>query len=177
MTLEKKINLPVEVTSCKSFDEILENGYFERLSESQMIESYNYFLVREKEEKALKYADWEESKRFCKNDFRISVEGADTTVSELLEEGYKVRYCKDAKKIIGIASWFDERDWQYLGLIYVDPLFRGKGIMGGLIDDGYDGKPIVTKVHSGNNIAVKSFEKYGFNIEKREGDFFKLIRG
>jgi len=173
-TLLTKLGIPQNVLACKTFDEVLAKGFFQTLSEPQQIALYNYFNTQEQEsERAVPYIDLED----CEDDFSIHVEGADTSVRELLDTGYSIRQCKDrGEPLRGLAAWMDEGDWKYLGIVYVEPKFRGRGIMGGLIEDGYDGKPISTKVHSANTPALRAFEKYGFVSQEKEGDFFLLTR-
>lgn len=172
--LLKKLGIPQKVLTCQTFDEVLAKGFFQTLSEPQQIALYNYFNTQEQErEKAIPYTDLED----YEDDFSIHVEGADTSVRELLDEGYCIRQCKArGEPLRGLAAWMDEGDWKYLGVVYVEPKFQGKGIMGGLIEDGYDGRPISAKVHVENNVALNGFKKYGFASQRREGDFFLLTR-
>lgn len=183
MALLDKLGIAKEVLKCKSFDEVLSKGYFANLSESQQIAVYKHFTLQETErEKAIPYSDWSlsdnlDSLEQQKRNLNIFVEGAETSIRDLIEEGYCVRVCGEkGKSLRGLAAWFDEGDWKYLGVIYVSPKFRRNGIMGGLIDDGYDGRPITTKVHSGNEPALRAFEKYGFEIQKKEGDYLEMVR-
>lgn len=172
--LLSKLGISEKVSNCKTFDDVLNRGYFESLSEKQQIATYNYFISKETEEtRAIPYSDLEN----CSNDFSITVEGADTSVNELIDNGYSVRQCKEKGRAPrGIAAWLDEGDWKYLGLIYVAPQFNRRGIMGGLIEDGNDGRPITTKVHSNNEIALNAFEKYGFQIQEKRGEYLHLVR-
>lgn len=173
-TLSARLSVPKEVFNCKNFDEVLARGYFAKLSEAQQILVYSHFFIKESDqEKVIPYTDLEG----INNDFNIFVEGADTSVRDLVDEGYHIRVCGGkGNELRGLAAWFDEGDWKYLGVVYVTPKFRRRGIMQGLIEDGYDGRVITTKVHSGNKSALKAFDKYGFEIQKREGDYFHLAR-
>lgn len=170
----KKLGIPSEVLACRSFDEVLAKNLFGNLPEAQQIAIYNYFILQEKEqEKAIPYSDLED----CTRDISIDVEGDSTSVQELLSEGYYIRQCKEkGRSFRGIAAWRDEVDWKYLRIVYVKPEFRRRGIVGGLIEDGYDGKPISIKIHMGNSPAIKAAEKYGFTTQQRTGDYFHLIR-
>ena len=168
------LGIPKEVLACRNFDEVLSKHYFEKLSEAQQIIIYNHFTLQESErEKAISYSDLED----CSYNFSIHVDGADTCVKELLDEGYSIRQCKEkGKELRGLAAWLDERDWKYLGVIYVAPRFRGNGIMGALIEDGRENKPIRTMVHRGNFPAVKAFRKYGFEVEQRDSSYIHFSR-
>lgn len=170
MAIEKHI------LECKDFDEVLRRGLFGGLSEELQIEIYNHFMkIEEERDRPIPYVD---IKRGAFDYFPIIIDGANTTIGELLYEDYGIRACKEKRgKIRGLAAWLDEGNYKYLGAIYVLPEFRGRGIMGGLIADGNDGRPILTKVHRNNILALNSFKRYGFEEDRMKEDFFELSFG
>ncbi len=173
-TLLTKLGIPKEVIACRDFDEVLQRHYFEKLSEKQQIAIYNYFTsIENQKEKAIPYTDLEDVKK----DFQIEVEGDSTSVSELLDEGYYIRQCKEkGRPFRALAAWRDEGEEKYLRVAYVAPEFRRQGLLRGLIDDGYDGRPITAKIHTGNHPALKAAIKHGFDIQQKTGDYYMMFR-
>ena len=47
--MRKKLSLPKEVAECRTFDEVLARGLFQKLSEQEQIFVYNYFSAQERE--------------------------------------------------------------------------------------------------------------------------------
>jgi GNAT superfamily N-acetyltransferase len=56
----------------------------------------------------------------------------------------------------------------YLGLMYVEPAFRGQGLIQGILDEllawarGQGIKDFILEVYAENEPAVRAYEKYGF---------------
>jgi len=173
-TLLAKLGIPKEVVACRDFDEVVDNGHFVKLSEKQQIAIYNYFMnIESQREKAIPYTDLDDLRK----DFQIEVEGDSTSVSELLDEGYYIRQCKEkGRPFRALAAWRDEGEEKYLRVAYVAPEFRRQGLLRGLIEDGYDGRPITAKIHFGNHPALKAATKHGFDIQQKTGDYYIMIR-
>lgn len=79
--------------------------------------------------------------------------------------------------LFGLFEYYFEKDGVYLGLA-INPLFTGRGLSKPFIQDGLmffkehfkNNEKVKIEVHRKNIVAIKAYEKCGFNFTKRDGD-------
>lgn len=86
-------------------------------------------------------------------------------------------------EIFGLFEYYFEDDGVYLGLA-INPDYVGRGLSTKFINDGIDfltqnftfDKQIKIEVHRKNIQGIKSYEKCGFRLSRRDGDILLYIK-
>ena len=162
-----------QIKKFNSFDELLSSGFFNSLTENQQIEAYWFFEKGSGEDTFAVYSYKDLDVDFQNQDLEdLRIEER----SPLDFVGYHLIGCFDGDSVVGFSATLNEGSHIYLGGLAVVPEYRGRGIMGGLINCLQEGLPITCKVERSNDVAINAFSKYGFFELSRNSRYVDLVR-